>query len=209
MAGQFHAPERYAIDWVMIDRDGRREHGPIDSNASYYAYGKEILAVADGVVSRTRDGAADATPPHNPPGQTIDTAAGNFIMQDIGGGHYAFYAHLQPGSLRVVKGQHVSRGQVIALLGNTGNTSEAHLHFHVANANDPLLSEGVPYVFDHVLTTGQVADFDDNGSYEDVGRHDPVPMHRLMPATDAVLTLQAAHASRADARPPVRPPPGR
>lgn len=205
--GQFHGPERYAIDWVMIDADGHRERGPIDHNASYYAYGKEVIAVADGVISRVRDGFADATPPHNPPDQTIETAAGNFIMQDIGGGHYAFYAHLQPGSLRVANGQHVTRGQVIALLGNTGNTSEAHLHFHVANANDPLLSEGVPYVFDQFLTTGQVSGFDDTGSYEDVARHDPVPMHGLMPSTDAVLTLQAAHSSRADARPPIRPRP--
>ena len=140
LTGEFHVPERYAIDWVVIDDDDRRAVGPIEANASYLAYGKEIVAVADGTISRTRDDMPQGTPPHNPPGQTTETAAGNFIMHDIGGGHYAFYAHLQPGSLRVHEGDRVARGQVIALLGNSGNSSEAHLLFHFSYANDPLIS---------------------------------------------------------------------
>lgn len=188
LTGEFHVPERYAIDWVLIDDDDRRAVGPIDANASYLAYGKEIVAVADGTVSRTRDGMPQGTPPHNPPGQTTETAAGNFIMQDIGGGHYAFYAHLQPGSLRVHEGEHVVRGQVIALLGNSGNSSEAHLHFHVSDANDPLMSEGVPFVFDRFVSTGQADGFDDtNGLFNDVRRDAPVTRLDAMPRSYSIV----------------------
>jgi len=62
--------------------------------------------------------------------------------------YYAFYAHLKPGSLKVKLGDQVKRGQVIGLVGNTGNSTEPHLHFHVADANSPLGSEGVPYRLD-------------------------------------------------------------
>ena len=196
LTGEFHVPERYAIDWVVVDDADRRAVGPIDANASYLAYGKEILAVADGIVSRTRDGMPQGTPPHNPPGQTTETAAGNFIMQDIGGGHYAFYAHLQPGSLRVREGDRVARGQVIALLGNSGNSSEAHLHFHVSDANDPLISEGVPYVFDRFASTGQADGFDDvTGAFDDVRRDAPVVRLAAMPRSYSIVDADPPPAS--------------
>jgi len=61
---------------------------------------------------------------------------------------YALYAHLQPGSLKVKKGDAVKKGQAIALLGNSGNTTGPHLHFHVIHGKSPLGSDGVPYVID-------------------------------------------------------------
>lgn len=196
LTGAFHVPERYAIDWVVIDDDDRRAVGPIDANASYLAYGREVVAVADGTISRTRDGMPQGTPPHNPPGQTVETAAGNYVMQDIGGGHYAFYAHLQPGSLRVHEGDRVVRGQVIALLGNSGNSSEAHLHFHVSDANDPLMSEGVPYVFDRFLSTGQADGLDEaTGTFDDVRRDEPVVRLAAMPRSYSIVDAEPSPPS--------------
>jgi len=64
------------------------------------------------------------------------------VILDIGGGNFAFYAHLQPGSLRVKLGDKVRAGQVIGLVGNTGNSTEPHLHFHISNATSPLGSGG-------------------------------------------------------------------
>ena len=68
-------------------------------------------------------------------------------MQDIGDGNYAFYAHLKTGSVKVKVGDQLTTGQVIASLGNTGNTDAPHLHFHVMSTPDPLRSNGLPFVF--------------------------------------------------------------
>ena len=79
---------------------------------------------------------------------TSETVGGNHIVLDLGGGRYAFYAHLQPGSLKVKVGDRVTRGQVIGLVGNSGNSTEPHLHFHISDGVSPLGSEGLPYVLD-------------------------------------------------------------
>ncbi|NCT66862.1 MAG: M23 family metallopeptidase [Rhodanobacteraceae bacterium] len=205
--GRFYVPERYAIDWVVVDAEARRALPPLDQNAGYLAYGKEIIAVADGVIARTRDGMGDQVPPYPPSGQTEQTAAGNYVMQDIGGGHYAFYAHLQPGSLRVREGQTVRRGQVLALLGNTGNSTEAHLHFHVSDAVDPLASEGVPFAFDAFEATGRVDGMDEeNGLFDDYAAHAPVARAARMPASFEVLDAPPVTASRTRSPPLVAPP---
>lgn len=70
------------------------------------------------------------------------------MVLDIGHGRFAFYAHLQPGSLKVKVGDRVKRGQVLGLVGNSGNSTEPHLHFHLADSKSPLGSEGLPYVLD-------------------------------------------------------------
>ena len=80
---------------------------------------------------------------------TYQTSSGNMVTLDIGGGQFAHYIHLKGGSLRVMIGQQVSRGDVLAEIGVTGDSREAHLHFEVTDAPGPLLGEGVPYVIDH------------------------------------------------------------
>jgi murein DD-endopeptidase MepM/ murein hydrolase activator NlpD len=77
---------------------------------------------------------------------TLETVGGNHVILDLGQGRYAFYAHLQPGSLRVKAGDKVRRGQVVGLVGNSGNSTEPHLHFHISDANSPLGSDGLPYL---------------------------------------------------------------
>ena len=77
-------------------------------------------------------------------------------LLNIGGGVYAFYAHLQPGSLRVKPGDKVRRGQVVGLVGNSGNSTEPHLHFHVSDANSPLGCEGLPYGLNSFEVQGRI-----------------------------------------------------
>jgi murein DD-endopeptidase MepM/ murein hydrolase activator NlpD len=79
---------------------------------------------------------------------SLETLAGNYVVLDIGGNRFAFYGHLQTGSIRVEPGDRVRRGDVIALVGNSGNSTEPHLHFHVADGAANLSSEGMPYVID-------------------------------------------------------------
>ena len=145
--GRATIAQRFAIDWVRLNPNGQTFTGDQKDNKSYRAYGAEAFAVADAVVAATKDGI-----PENVPGLTsravpitLETVGGNHVVLDLGGGRYAFYAHLQPGSLRVKTGERVKRGQVIGLVGNSGNSTEPHLHFHVSDGVSPLGSEGLPY----------------------------------------------------------------
>jgi len=81
-------------------------------------------------------------------------------VQDIGDGNYAFYAHLKTGSVKVKPGDQLTSGQVIANLGNTGNTDAPHLHFHVMSTPDPLRSNGLPFVFASFELDGMMASMD-------------------------------------------------
>jgi len=150
--GEVHVAQRFAIDWVQIDERGstRRPDSDPLKNESYYCFGKEAIAVADAVISDLRDGRPDNTPVGQIADEAnrIDGLAGNYAVLDIGGGRSAYYCHLQPGSFRVKKGDRVKRGQPIALVGNSGNSTEPHLHFHVANGDVLFESEGLPYAID-------------------------------------------------------------
>jgi len=113
--------------------------------------------VADGIVVVVKDGI-----PENVPGRTsravpitLETVGGNHVIIDIAGGRYAFYAHLKPGSVRVHPGEHVRRGQVIGRVGNSGNSTEPHLHFHLSDGPSPLGSEGLPYAYDSFEIVGR------------------------------------------------------
>jgi murein DD-endopeptidase MepM/ murein hydrolase activator NlpD len=150
LEGHVASGQRFAIDFLQVDSGGssRRPGSDSSKNSSYYAYGHELLAVADGIVAATKDSI-----PENPVGGRavkIDlvTVGGNYVGIDIGNGKYALYAHVQPGSLRVKVGDRVKRGQVIALLGNSGNSTEPHVHFQIADAPAFLSSEGIPYATD-------------------------------------------------------------
>jgi murein DD-endopeptidase MepM/ murein hydrolase activator NlpD len=88
----------------------------------------------------------------------VQTAGGNYVVVDIGKGRYAIYAHMQPDSLKVKVGDTVKTGQVLGLLGNTGNTDGAHLHFHIMDGPSPLLSNGLPFVFTQFTGEGLVTD---------------------------------------------------
>jgi murein DD-endopeptidase len=148
ISGRAYISQRFAIDWVELNPDGKTYQGDAADNKNYRAYGAEIHAVADGLVTQTKDGI-----PQNIPNQplvvpiTLETIGGNHVIMEIGNGIYAFYAHMQPGSVRVKVGDKVRRGQVLGLLGNSGNSTEPHLHFHISNANSELGSEGLPYAF--------------------------------------------------------------
>jgi len=139
--------QRFAIDWVQLRDDGKTFQGDEKDNKNYLAYGHEAYAVADGIVTEVKDGIPENVPGLNSRAVpiTLETVGGNHLIIDIGGGHFAFYAHLQPGSLRVKLGDRVRRGQVVGLVGNSGNSTEPHLHFHIENASSPLGAEGLPH----------------------------------------------------------------
>ncbi|GAA0708643.1 M23 family metallopeptidase [Dokdonella soli] len=153
--GRVRIPARFAIDWMKLDSDGRYARGDQAKVANWYGYGEDVLAVADGTVVATRNSMAES-PILSDVRNALEDASGNFVTLDLGEGRYATYEHLRPGSVRANPGEHVRRGQVIAALGYTGDSTGPHLHFHVSNGNAPLAGEGMPYV---------IAQFDAIGAY--------------------------------------------
>jgi hypothetical protein len=145
--GTIHVAERYAIDFVQLNDKNMLYSGPQDQLSSYAFFGAEIHSVADGLVVQIANNLPEQVPGKLPEGATIQMAAGNHVVVDIGERRYAFYAHMQPGSLAVKVGDKVVTGQVLGVLGNSGNTDAPHLHFHVMDGPSPLLSNGLPYVF--------------------------------------------------------------
>ena len=158
--GAIRVAERFAIDFVQLNDKDMLFDGDIKDLSDYAYFGDEIYSATDGTVVAAVDGLPEQVPGKLPEGATMDMAGGNHVVVDMGEGRYAFYAHMQPGSLKVKVGDTVKTGQVLGLLGNSGNTDSPHLHFHIMDGPSPLLSNGVPYVFTSFTGEGRVADED-------------------------------------------------
>jgi hypothetical protein len=151
--GRVWVAQRYAVDWEQLDDANRIYHGPRENLASYTIFGREAIAVADATVASVTDGLPEQTPGKYPENISIEQADGNSVVLDLGNHRYAVYAHLQPGKIRVHPGDAVKRGQVLGLVGNTGNSVAPHLHFHVVSNPSPLAANGLPYQIDHFEVT--------------------------------------------------------
>ncbi len=143
--------QQRAVDLDVVGENGATKRDAGTRNEDFFTYGAEVLAAADGKVRAAVDGVPD-----NEPGRQDDTLVpGNVVSIEHGPGEFAHYCHLQRGSVRVKAGDGVKAGQVLGLAGNSGNSSEPHLHFHVQSS--PLMAEGVglqPVFHDVCLQVG-------------------------------------------------------
>lgn len=159
---QLMLAQRYAIDFIRVDLDrAAAGEDPILSgdptkNESYFTFGQEILAVTAGQIIATRDGVPENDLSQPLPPATLESAPGNFVIQALDDGRFALYAHIQNGKVRVHPGERVRRGQVLGLVGNTGNSTGPHLHFHVMDRPSALGANGLPYVFDRFDLQGHI-----------------------------------------------------
>jgi murein DD-endopeptidase MepM/ murein hydrolase activator NlpD len=190
--GEAHIAQRFAIDWSRLGADGQAFRADPANNANWTPYGAEVLAVADGTVVDLNDGLAENDPTADKKAVTItlDTVTGNYIVLDIGQGHFALYAHLQPKSLRVKVGDKVQRGQILALLGNSGQADAPHLHFHMTDGNSPLGAEGIPYVFETFDEVGVIPSLKvlTNGEgWKPTSGTQPITRRMEMPTENAVV----------------------
>ena len=151
--GKAKSPERYAIDWIKLGADGNTFSGDEHQNSSYHAYDVPIMAVADGRVVEALDGIAENIPHSDKLAVEMTPAvmAGNNIVEDIGGGHYVGYAHFRPGTITVKKGDPIHAGQVLGKLGNSGNSTEPHLHIQICDGPSFLACNGVPMQFKNMM----------------------------------------------------------
>lgn len=189
--GELWGAERFAIDYVQLLPDGRLFTGDMKNPASFAYFGADVHAVADGPVVAVLDGLPEQVPGVNPTGLRLAEYGGNHVVQDIGNGNYAFYAHLKTDSVAVQPGDRLTTGQVLGQLGNTGNTDAPHLHFHVMSGPDPLKADGLPFVIDEFRLTARTSDeVGPEGDAIDVAMAGkPAPLRPGVNATDKTRVI--------------------
>jgi hypothetical protein len=157
-------PERYAIDYVLADDAGIVALTPGTKNTDYLCYGQEVLAGGDGTVARVTDNIPDNNPGASAyPSEMKDgNVYGNSLVLSLRTGGHVLYGHLKPSSIKLKVGDPVKKGDVIGLVGNSGDSTTPHLHIHVADRLDALDkegmslgSEGVPFAFERFAYVGK------------------------------------------------------
>lgn len=126
-------------------------NGDKSINENYYCFGRELMSPADGTVVDVMDGIQD-----NIPGEVNrKQAPGNYVVIDHGNSEYSMMAHFKENSVRVIKGQRVKAGDVVGLIGNSGNSDEPHHHYHLQNTAKWFRGEGLPAQFTNYLANGK------------------------------------------------------
>ncbi|MBN2542724.1 M23 family metallopeptidase [bacterium] len=155
--------QEFAIDLIQIKSGGKMfSNIEAECNEDWVCYGQKVLAPADGVVVDIVDAV-----PENPGGLCSRLSreewkdvyknrgykaaiAGNYIVLDHENGEFSFLAHLMPESLTVDLNERVKKGQVIARIGNSGNSDAAHLHYQLMDGPDFLKAKGLPILFENL-----------------------------------------------------------
>ena len=150
--------ETFAIDWAKV-RNGRIFDGDGSKVEQHYAFGEDVLAVADGTVVSIQDGKPETIPNVPMIPETKEDYGGNHVILEIAPNVFALYVHLHPGSLTVKVGEVVKAGTPLAKIGNTGPSMGPHLHFGLSDKPDFFAGRSLPFVFDRYTLVGAV-DFD-------------------------------------------------
>ena len=161
--------QEFAFDLVKIGANSTTHTGDGSKLSDYYAYGEPIYAIGDGKVISTYTEATESDKNLKQPNETSEqylkrSAAdqekllakgfsyvmGNHIIIQHDNGEYSYYLHLKSGSIKVKTGDIIKRGQPIAALGHSGNSTEPHLHFHVTDGSDMAYSRSIPVSFKNI-----------------------------------------------------------
>jgi Peptidase family M23 len=188
--------QRFAIDWVQyqtVDGVSTTWKGPEDRNESYFCYGQRIYSVAAGKVVGMADALPENVPHSGKYAVTIgaDNAAGNHVVVEIPPHRYVLYAHMRPGTVRVKTGDEVRTGDILGLVGNTGSSTEPHLHIHIDDHPFFLAGNGVPYEFTEGEASGPVEANVSSPSVISFGSIGPQhPFINDYPANNALVTFK-------------------
>jgi peptidase M23-like protein len=185
--GHIYSAERFAIDWLKVGPNGDSRHDGSSRNDNWWGW-EPVLAVADGEITEVVDEFPDNTPRVLPP-VTLDNIGGNHVILKIAPNRYVSYAHLQHGSIKVRLHEHVRTGDTLALLGNSGNTTGAHLHMQVTDRSSMLEAEGMPFEFANFTYFGPGADYE-------LDKHVTVPWIHSLPPGDGVIELEGGATNK-------------
>jgi murein DD-endopeptidase MepM/ murein hydrolase activator NlpD len=143
--------QKNAFDFVITGEDGKSYKTNGKTNEDYYAFGKELIAPCDGEIVMVVDGIED-----NIPGKLNPIyVPGNTVIIKTENNEYLYFAHFKQHSIIVEQGQKVKQGDILGLSGNSGNSSEPHLHFHIQNVKDMNVATGVKCYFEQLIVQGE------------------------------------------------------
>jgi len=164
---------RYAIDFIQVDWN-RRGWPSYRSSLmkylilglsldEYYCWGEPVYAPCDGRVVKVEDGYVEAKRTNiwrdmvkafnngkrfDPRTHNIQTVAGNYIIIECDKKVYAALVHLRTGSICIKEGQYISKGELIGMVGHSGNSYMPHLHFQLMDSTDIGTANGLPFTFE-------------------------------------------------------------
>ena len=144
--------QKNAFDIVITNKNGKSFKTDGKTNEDYYAFGKELIAPCNAEVVLSVDGIKD-----NIPGELNPIyIPGNTVVLKTKNNEFLFFAHFKQNSIVVKQGQKVKQGELLGLCGNSGNSSEAHLHFHIQNIEDMNKATGAKSYFSEILVNGKL-----------------------------------------------------
>ena len=144
--------QRFAYDLLVVGPDGETHRAEGAKNEDYYAFGREVLAPADGTVTEVIQGVRD-----NVPGSmNAYSGVGNCVVIQHRDDEVSVLAHFKQGSIKVTAGDKVKRGQVLGLCGNSGNSSEPHIHYHLQHTAVLQDGLGIKCFFDQVTIKSEI-----------------------------------------------------
>jgi len=142
--------QKNAFDLIITNAEGRSHKNDGKNNEDYFAFGKELIAPVSGEVVLVVDGIKD-----NKPGvMNPNYIPGNTVIIKTKNNEYLFFSHFKQHSIQVKQGQKVQQGDLLGLCGNSGNSSEPHLHFHIQNIEDMNIATGAKAYFDNIMVNG-------------------------------------------------------
>lgn len=144
--------QRSAFDFLIIGKGNKTYERSGTRNEDYFAFGQPIFAVCDGEVIDVITGVHDNKPGTMNPAQML----GNSVTLKTANDEYIVYAHFEKGTVKVKEGDTVRKGQLLGNCGNSGNSSEAHLHIHIQDGPDIYAATGVKCYFESLMVKGEL-----------------------------------------------------
>lgn len=143
--------QQCAFDIIITDSAGKSYKTNGKTNEDYYAFGQQLTAPCDAEVVSVTEGVKDNVPGEMNPEQIT----GNSVVLKTVNNEYLVLAHFKLNSIKAKKGDKVKKGQVLGLCGNSGNSSEPHLHFHIQNQERMTGATGIKCYFEKLLVDGK------------------------------------------------------
>ncbi len=167
--------QRYAYDFVFSGQDGKKYTGDSRKIDGYYALNQDVLSPADGMVIRVQNNIRDY--PYSGTGM-IDLLTrdmrGNYLIIRHADHVYSFLAHIKRYSSKVKVGDFVKKGQVIGKCGNSGHSTEPHIHFHVQDHPNFFLAIGLPILFENIVIENNSTQISNKMAHGYISKNDRV-----------------------------------